>query len=104
MQVWSLDHTSLPHSLLLVCMPPVILAAVRWMQCQRLSKGELGGVGLSVIGLLLVTSASHVELDREVTALGDAVAFLAAVAFALHLSAGHYVRGNSSYLHDVCTH
>lgn len=48
--VWSLQHTSLAHSVLLVCTAPVILVFVALLLRQPISGGEVAGAVLAVIG------------------------------------------------------
>ncbi|KAL3678977.1 hypothetical protein R1sor_021933 [Riccia sorocarpa] len=91
--IWSLQNTSLPHSLLLVSMPPVIVAALHYLQGDPLSRGEINGVALGVGGAVLMAAGSKVEKDVEVTLLGDLAAFVAAVAFVAYISVGKYLRG-----------
>ncbi|KAJ7524464.1 hypothetical protein O6H91_17G007000 [Diphasiastrum complanatum] len=90
--VWSLDYTSLPHSLLLVSMPPIILALYACCKRQPLSTGETMGVALGVLGAVVMAAGSYVENDTEVTLAGDLAAFLSAAAFAVHITAGSHLR------------
>jgi hypothetical protein len=48
--VWSLEHTTLAHSLLLVSTAPIILTAVALATRQPISRGEIGGAALAVAG------------------------------------------------------
>ncbi|XP_024529647.1 uncharacterized protein LOC9633549 isoform X2 [Selaginella moellendorffii] len=91
-QVWSLDHTSLPHSLLFVSMPPLIIAVLSWLRCKPLSKGENAGVFLGFAGVLIIAFASKSDGDKGITFLGDLMAFLAAVAFVGYMFAGNNLR------------
>lgn len=97
LQIWSLDHTSLPHSLLLVSMPPVIVAAFECLQGKYLSRGETIGVALGVGGAIVIAAGSKVEMDVEVSMLGDLAAFMGAVAFVAYISAGKHLRGEFFY-------
>ncbi|XP_024529650.1 uncharacterized protein LOC9633549 isoform X3 [Selaginella moellendorffii] len=90
--VWSLDHTSLPHSLLFVSMPPLIIAVLSWLRCKPLSKGENAGVFLGFAGVLIIAFASKSDGDKGITFLGDLMAFLAAVAFVGYMFAGNNLR------------
>ncbi|XP_024544748.1 uncharacterized protein LOC9644301 [Selaginella moellendorffii] len=90
--VWSLDHTSLPHSLLFVSMPPLIIAVLSWLRCKPLSKGENAGVFLGFAGVLIIAFASKSDGDKGITFLGDLMAFLAAVAFVAYMFAGNNLR------------
>jgi drug/metabolite transporter (DMT)-like permease len=48
--VWSLQHTSLAHSLLLVSTTPIILVAYSLVVRQPISAGEVAGAVLAVAG------------------------------------------------------
>lgn len=50
--VWSLEHTSLTHSLLFVCSSPVIIAIMHVVMLQPISKGEIGFTLLGFAGEL----------------------------------------------------
>ncbi len=91
----SLDLTSLPHSLLFVTASPIVIVLIaiaktalptqssadspRYTRVPALSKLEAAGalVSFAGSGLLLIDLRS----DRDVSAAGDALAFLGAVAF-----------------------
>ncbi|EFJ09041.1 hypothetical protein SELMODRAFT_428527 [Selaginella moellendorffii] len=90
--VWSLLHTSLPHSLLLVSIPPIILAVVSWLRCQPLSLGETFGIITGLLGVVIIAAMSRVENDAEVTLVGDCAAFLAACAFVIYMVSGSHLR------------
>lgn len=93
LQVWSLSHTSLAHSLLFVSTPPIVLAVMGWLQGQPLSRGELSGVAIGMGGAVVIAAGSRVENDNEVTLVGDLSAVAAAVAFVVYISAGRHLRG-----------
>ncbi|CAM6035160.1 unnamed protein product [Sphagnum compactum] len=90
--VWSLEHTSLSHSLLFVSTPPIIVAAVACGIGQPLSKEEILGVVVGMGGVVIVAAGSRTEHDSEVTLLGDLASFAAAAAFVVYISAGRYLR------------
>jgi hypothetical protein len=48
--VWSLQHTSLAHSLLLVSTTPIILVAYSLISRQAISAGEVAGAVMAVAG------------------------------------------------------
>jgi drug/metabolite transporter (DMT)-like permease len=105
--IWSLNHTSLAHSLFFVSTYPLVVVAI--MLCQRKRIDWLEGLGV-IIGLigsaLLLTDTSsssssssgdEVEGTGEggvqgVTFVGDLMAFLGAVVFIVYLYAGQRVR------------
>lgn len=62
--VWSLEHTSLPHSLLLVATAPIILTAVALLLRQPISQGEVGGAALAIAGGLRPCVAAHRQQHR----------------------------------------
>ena len=89
--VWSLDHTSLAHSLLFVTAHPLIIvggmAALR-MQPHR---WEAWGALIGVAGAVLTIQDAG---TGDVTLIGDAAAFLGAIAIVGYLAAGRHLRGN----------
>ena len=102
-----MDHTSLPHSLLFVSTPPVVIALLAFCQGKPLSRGELIGVALGLGGMVIIVGGSHLENDNDVTLLGDLAAFAASVAFVVYISAGQHLRGTvvsarSFTLLDLC--
>lgn len=101
MQVWSLEHTSLSHSLLFVSTPPIIVAAVACGMGQPLSKEEMLGVVVGMGGVVIVAAGSCTEHDSEVTLLGDLASFAAAAAFVVYISAGRHLRGNKLLSHLI---
>lgn len=92
--VYSLDATSLPHSLLFVSCEPLVLALLAWLRGARLSRGEVGGTALGFCGAAVIAAGhvSHAHGERQVSAVGDLAAFLACVAFVAYLSAGQHLR------------
>lgn len=89
--VFSLTATSLPHSLLFVSTPPLILGCYSMLQGTRLSRGELGGLLLGAAGVALVAASATSE--SEVTFAGDMAAFGAALAFAVYVTVAKELRG-----------
>lgn len=81
----------LPHSLLLVCSSPLVLAVAYCLTCRPISWGEIGGVALGTGGAALL--ALSAKSDHEVTVQGDAAAFLAAAAFCVYITCGKSLRG-----------
>lgn len=107
--IWSIDHTTLTHSVLLVSANPVLLALGR--AALRLPidlVGELGGavlgffgMAVSMIGELVavqppppdgVAAASAGVLPEEVQLAGDLAALAGAASFVLYLLIGHELR------------
>ncbi|GBF99716.1 drug Metabolite transporter superfamily [Raphidocelis subcapitata] len=91
--VASLKATSLPHSLLLVSMAPVLLVCLALAQRQPISAGEVGGTLLALAGaVVLAAGAATGREGAEVTLRGDALAFAAAVAVVGYLQVGSRLR------------
>eukprot|EP00898_Chlorokybus_atmophyticus_P007817 jgi/Chlat1/8036/Chrsp71S07511 len=88
--VWSLGHTSLPHSLLFVCSIPLLVTIFMWIRRETVTRWELAGILLGASGtVLLATSAKG---EAEVSILGDAAALAAAAAFVGYISIGQRLR------------
>ncbi|CAI8391969.1 MAG: Uncharacterised protein [Marine Group II euryarchaeote MED-G33] len=89
--VWSLDHTSLAHSLLFVTAHPLII--VGGMAALRIQphRWEVWGALIGVTGAVLTIQDAG---TGNVTLIGDAAAFLGAIAIVGYLAAGRYLRGN----------
>lgn len=88
--VWSLDHTSLIHSLLFVSMHPLVLVLLMPIIGTAVRRGHVTGVLLGITGALL--SMGDMEAGGEVTVLGDAAAFVGAVTVVGYLLAGRHLR------------
>ena len=88
--VWSLDHTSLIHSLLFVSMHPLVLVLLMPVIGTTVRRGHVTGVLLGITGALL--SMGDMEAGGEVTVLGDAAAFVGAVTVVGYLLAGRHLR------------
>ena len=88
--VWSLDHTSLVHSLLFVSMHPLVLVLIMPAIGLAVRRGHVTGVIVGLVGALM--SLGDVEAGGEVTVLGDAAAFLGAVTVVGYLLAGRHLR------------
>ena len=88
--VWSLDHTSLIHSLLFVSSHPLVLVLVMPLIGAAVRKGHIIGVLVGFFGALL--SLGDVKPGGEVTLMGDVAAFLGALTVVGYLFAGRYLR------------
>ena len=88
--VWSLDHTSLVHSLLFVSIHPLVLVLLMPVIGTAVRRGHVAGVLVGITGALM--SLGDVEAGGEVTVLGDAAAFLGAVTVVGYLLAGRHLR------------
>lgn len=91
--VWSLYHTSLAHSLLFVTAHPLIF--VVGMMCIRIAphRWETWGAIIGVFGAVLAIQDAG---SGPVTLIGDAAAFLGAIAIVGYLAAGRVLRGEKS--------
>ena len=88
--VWSLDHTSLVHSLLFVSIHPLVLVLLMPVIGTAVRRGHVTGVLVGITGALM--SLGDVEAGGEVTVLGDAAAFIGAVTVVGYLLAGRHLR------------
>ena len=103
--IWSLNHTSLAHSLFFVSAYPLVVVAIMLAQRKRIDRLEALGVLIGLVGsalLLADTSTSSAAgadeaegtgVVQSVTFVGDVMAFLGAVVFVVYLYAGQRVRG-----------
>lgn len=88
--VWSLDHTSLTHSLLFVTAHPIIIVIGMGMLRITPHRFEVWAAILGVTGAAI--ALQDVKSDGDVTLLGDAAAFLGAIAVVGYLAAGRILR------------
>ena len=88
--VWSLDHTSLTHSLLFVTAHPLIIVSGMFALRMAPHRWEVLGAFLGVFGAVIAVQDAG---SGEVTLLGDAAAFLGGIAIVGYLAAGRVLRG-----------
>ena len=88
--VWSLDHTSLVHSLLFVSIHPIVLVLLMPLIGMAVRRGHVFGAAIGVAGALL--SLGDIQSGGEVTMAGDAAAFLGAATVVGYLLAGRHLR------------
>ena len=88
--VWSLDHTSLVHSLLFVSIHPIVLVLMMPLIGMAVRRGHVYGAAIGVTGALL--SLGDIQSGGEVTMAGDAAAFLGAATVVGYLLAGRHLR------------
>ena len=93
--VWSLDHTSLVHSLLFVTSHPLVIVTLMPILGQHLRKGHIWGTALGVLGALI--TLKDTEDSGTVTLIGDLVAIAGAVAVVGYFYAGHYLRSKRQW-------
>ncbi len=87
---WSLDNTSLTHSLLFVTAHPLVFVIGAAIIGRPLLKRQSYGALLAFVGAAL--SLLSIGEDGEVTLIGDLAAFAGAVAIVGYLSAGRELR------------
>ena len=88
--VWSLDHTSLTHSLLFVTAHPLVIVVGLWLLKRPTNRQQTLGAALGFLGAAVVLMGVNSEGDA--TLIGDAAAFLGAVAIVGYLTAGRVLR------------
>ena len=95
--VWSLDHTSLTHSLLFVTSHPLVVVAVTYLLGKHLSRLEILGAIVGFLGAVIALQA--VRGTGEVTLVGDLAAFLGGVFVVGYLMLGRKLRREGMPLH-----
>jgi drug/metabolite transporter (DMT)-like permease len=107
--VWSLEHTSLAHSLLWVTMYPIVLNSGHWvcflvtqyLYVRRKGFFEkptwletlgsvvgIGGAGIMLIDVTVSTSPN----ERSPTIVGDMAAFMGAITMCIYLLVGRWMQ------------
>ena len=90
--VWSLDNTSLVHSLLFVNTHPLIVVALMPMMGEAVRRGHLEGVIIGFAGA--VVALMDLGDGGEVTLMGDFAAFIGAVTIVGYILVGRELRSN----------
>ena len=88
--VWSLDNTSLIHSLLFVNTHPLVVVALMPLMGKVVSRGHLMGVAIGVFGATI--ALLEVDDGGQASLYGDAAAFIGAVTVVGYLMAGRHLR------------
>ena len=88
--VWSLDHTSLIHSLLFVSSHPLVLVLIMPLIGAAVRRGHVVGALVGFTGAML--SLGDAKSGGEVTLMGDVAAFLGALTVVGYLLAGRHLR------------
>ena len=88
--VWSLDHTSLAHSLLFVTAHPLLIVTAMIGLRIKPHRWETWGALICVFGAILTVQDAG---TGPVTLIGDAAAFLGAIAIVGYFAAGRVLRG-----------
>ncbi|KAL4448195.1 hypothetical protein ABPG75_005414 [Micractinium tetrahymenae] len=89
--VYSVEATSLTHSLLFVSATPLFLAGGTWLLRKPISGGELAGTGVGAVGAVLLATAAA-RSDAQVTVRGDLAALTASLCFVGYLLIGRKLR------------
>ena len=88
--VWSLDHTSLVHSLLFVNTHPLVIVALMPLVGTVARRGHVAGVLIGFTGAAI--TLMDVGDGGQVSLIGDAAAFIGAVTVVGYLLAGRHLR------------
>jgi len=95
--VWSLDHTSLTHSLLFVTSHPLVVVIFTYALGSRLTRMEITGAVVGFLGAII--ALQEVRSSGEVTLIGDLAAFFGAVTVVGYLMIGRRLRSEGLPLH-----
>lgn len=87
---WSLDHTSLAHSLLFVTSHPIVIVTAMVIVQRKFDMVLVSGAMIGFLGAAL--ALLDASPTGDVTYAGDAAAFVGAVAGAAYLGAGRLLR------------
>lgn len=90
--VWSLDNTSLVHSLLFVNTHPLVVVAIMPLLGEAVRREHLAGVALGFAGATV--ALMDVGDGGRVTVLGDLSAFIGAVTVVGYIMIGRYLRSD----------
>jgi drug/metabolite transporter (DMT)-like permease len=88
--VWSLDHTSLVHSLLFVTSHPLVVVLLMPILGSEIRKGHVIGASVGFFGAAL--TLKDIDAGGEVTLIGNFFAFIGAVTVVGYLFSGRYLR------------
>lgn len=88
--VWSLDNTSLVHSLLFVTTHPIIIVLMMPILGSSVSKSHIVGAFLAVFGAII--TFGDIEKGSEITFIGDLAAFMGAVTVVGYMFIGRHLR------------
>lgn len=88
--IWSLDNTSLVHSLLFVTSHPLVVVALMPIIGASVRRGHFYGALIGFIGASI--ALMEIGGNSEVTLIGDAAAFVGAVTVVGYLMIGRHLR------------
>lgn len=89
--VWSLDHTTLPRSLLFVTSHPLVIVLGLWLINKPVKKESSIGAIIGFIGAAIIILG--VESEGKASLIGDLAAFIGAVTVVGYFTAGRVLRG-----------
>ena len=90
--VWSLDHTSLVHSLLFVTSHPLVVVLLMPILGSSIRRGHIIGASVGFFGAAL--TLKDIDSGGEVTLIGNFFAFIGAVTVVGYLFSGRYLRSD----------
>lgn len=88
--VWSLDHTTLPRSLLFVTSHPLVIVLGLWAIKKPVNRKSSTGAIVGFIGASIIILG--VESEGDASLVGDLAAFFGAVAVVGYFTAGRILR------------
>tara|TARA_X000000368_G_C23037534_1_gene715239 strand:+ start:1137 stop:2099 length:963 start_codon:yes stop_codon:yes gene_type:complete len=88
--VWSLDHTTLPRSLLFVTSHPLVIVLGLWLINKPVKKESSIGAIIGFIGAAIIILG--VESEGKASLIGDLAAFIGAVTVVGYFTAGRVLR------------
>ena len=91
--VWSLDNTSLVHSLLFVTSHPIIIVLIMPILGNPVSKSHIFGAFLGVFGAII--TFGDIDKGGEISLIGDLAAFMGAITVVGYMFIGRYLRSTS---------
>ncbi|CAG9314081.1 unnamed protein product [Blepharisma stoltei] len=83
---WSLDLTSIAHSLLFSCSAPLVVVVAYFVLCKKVAPLEIVGVVIGFVGLTVVIFGNS-ESEGS-TWYGDVIAFMTAITLAVYMLIG----------------
>ena len=88
--VWSLDHTTLPRSLLFVTSHPLVIVVGLWLINKPVKRESSIGAVIGFIGAAIIILG--VESEGKASLIGDLAAFIGAVTVVGYFTAGRVLR------------
>ena len=88
--VWSLDHTTLPRSLLFVTSHPLVIVVGLWLIKKPVKRKSSIGAVIGFIGASIIILG--VESEGNASLIGDLAAFIGAITVVGYFTAGRILR------------